>query len=149
VEPPSDQDPKPQNRFENFDLADISKATPPDLPPRRSAIITTAAVVLIVEGLAWGIAGVALASAGLTLGGLSERATTILGVCIGVVLVVAAVGVFTLRPWARIVGIAIGILGVVGAALRVSGGLSTLSTLVVNAFVIYALAVSGSSFRRR
>jgi hypothetical protein len=149
LEPPSDQDPKPQNRFENFDLADIGRASPPALPPRRSAVVTTAGVVLLVEGLAWAIAGVALASAGSTLGGLSSGATTTLGVVVGVVLVVVAIGVFMLRPWGWIVGIAIGILGVLGAAFRVSGGLSTLSTLVVNAFVIYALAVSRPSFRRR
>lgn len=148
MEPPEEREPEPQNRFERYD---VTVPTPAAGPARRSAIVTTAGVVLVVQGLAWGIAGIALKASGLRLAGtsLSAGATMGLGLVVAAVFLATAAGIFLLRPWARGLGIAIGALGLIAGLFRVSGGFSTLSTLVVNAFVIYALAVSGPLFRRR
>jgi hypothetical protein len=125
-----------RSRFEDFEI-------PEPAPARirsRSPSVTTAAVVLLVSALLNVLAAAVFHPGGgatafyLTLGGVQ---------LVGGVLVLAR------QPAGRWLGIALGVVGIgVGIAIVSGSSINGLITILLNGFVIYALAAFGSAFRR-
>jgi prepilin signal peptidase PulO-like enzyme (type II secretory pathway) len=138
----------PGSRFEDLTNFEV----PVDAVARghRTAILITAAVVLFAGAL-FAVLYVVL----LLPFASSEKGSSVSGALVGFLLVygslqaVAGVLVLLLRQSGRWLGI---ILAVVGIGLGISRASSTpasgLVTILLNAFVIYALASSGPAFRR-
>lgn len=138
--PPEGDEPR-RSRFE--DLSDI-QVPPPTArrDARRPAIVTTAAAVLFVSALMNGIAAALLSPAGATL--------WLMG-CLAVAQLATAAMAVLLVPIGRPVGILVGAIGIaVGLSVAIDGATTSgLITMGLNGFVVYALAASGPSFRRR
>ena len=136
--PPGDRPPY-SNRFEDYR---IEVPTPQAAPnARRPAIVTTAAIVLLVAGLL-GILYVVVFPHG---EGAVIWPYLLLGLCqvVGAALVVLGL------PAGRTLGFALGALGIVLGLVRATeDATSGLMTMALNGFVIYALAAGGPAFRR-
>ncbi len=150
VPPGSDAPPK-YSKYERFD---IPVPVPAKGPRRRPPVVTTAAVVLLVSAVfyALGVALLELAGgSGNKLAGVqlspSASATIFLG--LGALQAIAGILVLMLRPVGRSLGIVLAVVGIVLALLgAASDAVNTLLSLLLNGFVIYALATSRSSFDR-
>ena len=138
----------PGSRFEdltNFEVPVDAVAT-----GHRTAILITAAVVLFAGAL-FAVLYVAL----LLPFASSEKGSSASGALVGLLLVygslqaVAGVLVLLLRQSGRWLGIVLAVVGIgLGIARASSTPASGLVTILLNAFVIYALASSGPAFRR-
>ena len=138
----------PGSRFEdltNFEVPVDAVAT-----GHRTAILITAAVVLFAGAL-FAVLYVVL----LLPFASSEKGSSVSGALVGFLLVygllqaVAGVLVVLLRQSGRWLGIVLAVVGVgLGIARASSTPASGLVTILLNAFVIYALASSGPAFRR-
>jgi hypothetical protein len=136
------------SRFEdltNFEVPVDAVAT-----GHRTAILITAAVVLFAGAL-FAVLYVVL----LLPFASSEKGSSVSGVLVGFLLVygslqaVAGVLVLLLRQGGRWLGIVLAVVGIgLGIARASSTPASGLVTILLNAFVIYALASSGPAFRR-
>jgi hypothetical protein len=157
-------------------------AAPPPAPPAtagaRSGLITAAGITLIVLGaltLLLGLfllLGVALfaGSAGSVpteaeVPGVGGMLGAFAGIFLVLLLIVIAFGglqlfsgikVLSGRPWARVTGIVVGVIGAIfalaGLGGQDSGGGSIVISLALaaaNAFVVFALATGGAWFRDR
>ena len=138
----------PGSRFEdltNFEVPVDAVAT-----GHRTAILITAAVVLFAGAL-FAVLYVVL----LLPFASSEKGSSASGALVGLLLVygslqaVAGVLVLLLRQSGRWLGIVLAVVGIgLGIARASSTPASGLVTILLNAFVIYALASSGPAFRR-
>ncbi|MDP9299898.1 MAG: hypothetical protein M3P43_03240 [Actinomycetota bacterium] len=138
----------PGSRFEdltNFEVPVDGVAT-----GHRTAILITAAVVLFAGAL-FAVLYVVL----LLPFASSDKGSSVSGVLVGFLLVygslqaVAGVLVVLLHQSGRWLGIALAIVGIgLGVARASSTPASGLITILLNGFVIYALASSGPAFRR-
>ena len=142
---PNPEDPEQmpgRSRYEDFDLAELQaeQRRAPRPPGRRTPTITVAAVVLAVSGLQPLL---------LVLAFHPQGATAVAVTVWGVLCIVTAALVVTLRPIGRPLGIVVGSIGVViGVATARSSPVNGLIGIALTGFVIYACAVSGPSFRR-
>jgi hypothetical protein len=116
----------------------------------RTAILITAAVVLFAGAL-FAVLYVVL----LLPFASSEKGSSVSGALVGFLLVYgslqAVAGVLVLLLWqsGRWLGIVLAVVGIgLGIARASSTPASGLVTILLNAFVIYALASSGPAFRR-
>jgi hypothetical protein len=131
-------EPEPSRRasFEDFE-------TPTPTPVSRggrTGILITAAVVLAVSGLL-NLLFILLFR--------PEGGTVALYVVFGVLSLVAAAAVIVRHPVGRVLGVAIAAAGIILAVTRASDdAVAALLSIALNAFVLYALGVSGPSFRR-
>jgi hypothetical protein len=138
----------PGSRFEdltNFEVPVDAVAT-----GHRTAILITAAVVLFAGAL-FAVLYVVL----LLPFASSEKGSSVSGALVAFLLVygslqaVAGVLVLLLRQSGRWLGILLAVVGIgLGIARASSTPASGLVTILLNAFVIYALASSGPAFRR-
>jgi hypothetical protein len=138
----------PGSRFEdlsNFEVPVDAVAT-----GHRTAILITAAAVLFAGAL-FAVLYVVL----LLPFASSEKGSSVSGALVGFLLVygslqaVAGVLVLLLRQSGRWLGIVLAVVGIgLGIARASSTPASGLVTILLNAFVIYALASSGPAFRR-
>ena len=134
------------------DLSDLEVHTQRDAVAtgRRTAIVTTAAVVLFAGALFAILYVVLLApfassSATVTISG----GTIAVLIAYGAAQAVAGVLVVLLVPAGRWVGIVVAVVGIVlGLVRAASTPASGFVSILLSAFVIYALASSGPSFRR-
>ncbi len=127
---------EPREGFENFEV-------PEPMPAKRGSrtpTLITAAVVLVVAGLLNLLVVAAFDVSGsrvfvhLTLGGVQIA---------GAALVLAR------QPVGRVLGVVLGILGIgLGIAGASGDAVSALMAVLLNAYVVYAMAVSGPAFRR-
>ncbi len=132
-----EQAPGGRSRYEDYDI-EVPK--PMASPRRRTPTVTVAAIVIGISGLLN-----LLAVFGFRVGG---GIATVL-VVLGVAQLVGATLVFLLQPVGRILGFALGGVGIVIGVLQArTSPADGLVTLGLNGYVIYAMAVSGSSFRR-
>jgi hypothetical protein len=138
----------PGSRFE--DLADLEVPRDAVVTGRRTPILITAAVVLSAGAL-FAVLYVVL----LLPFASSDRASSVSGVLVGFLLAygalqaVAGALVLLLRQNGRWLGIVLAIVGIgLGIARASSTPASGLVTILLNGFVIYALASSGPAFRR-
>ena len=150
TEPPGSGSASPPSgsRFEdltNFEVPVDAVAT-----GDRTAILITAAVVLFAGAL-FAVLYVVL----LLPFASSEKGSSVSGALVGFLLVygslqaVAGVLVLLLRQSGRWLGIVLAVVGIgLGIARASSTPASGLVTILLNAFVIYALASSGPAFRR-
>jgi hypothetical protein len=145
-------EPQEPRRSSFEDLSDLELHTRKDAVAtgRRTAILTTAVVVLFAGSLfavLYVVLLVPFASSSGT-ASISGGAIAVL-VAYGVAQALAAVLVLLLIPAGRWLGIVVGIAGVVlGLVRATSTPASGLVSILLSAFVIYALASSGPSFRR-
>ena len=138
----------PGSRFEdltNFEVPSDAVAT-----GHRTAILVTGAVVLFAGAL-FAVLYVVL----LLPFASSEKGSSVSGALVGFLLVygslqaVAGVLVLLLRQSGRWLGIVLAVVGIgLGIARASSTPASGFVTILLNAFVIYALASSGPAFRR-
>jgi len=151
-------DPEAVARFERLPAPDtaggVARPRPLVAPrPVRSNLVTTAGGILVALGLAVGVAAVGLIapSDGLDVSGVELSSAAATGVFLGLGVVYVLVGVLVLLrvPAARPLGIVVGVLAlVVGFAQLGSAGANGIPTVVVAAFIVCALGVGGSDFRR-
>ena len=141
-------EPRRQQRSGFEDLSDLEVRSPAETVAtgRRTAILITASVVLF--------AGTVFASLSLVLvarftSGTASGGAIALVIAYGVVQAIAGMLVLLLVPFGRWLGIAVGAVGIVVGAIRASTSPANgLVSILLSAFVIYALASSGPSFRR-
>ena len=130
--------PRGRSRYEDYDIA-----VPQPVTPRgtRTPTVTVAAVVMLFSGLLPLLAVLGFRPSGTIAVGL---------IVLGVAELIGAALVFFLVPIGRIIGFVLGAIGVViGVVTARSSPANGLMTMGLNGYVIYAMAVSGSSFRRR
>jgi hypothetical protein len=138
-EPQERREPAPtgRSRYEDYD---IEVPRPMSTPGSRTPTLTVAAVVLLFSGLLPLLAVLGFRPSGAIAVGL---------IVLGIAELVAAVLVFILNPIGRMLGFVLGAIGIViGFATAGSSPANGLVTVGLNGYVIYAMAVSGSSFRR-
>ncbi len=126
---------------------------PRSRPGTRSNLVTTAGAILLVLGIFVATVAVLVvrASDGLTLVGidLSGSAAAALFVVLAIVYAVAGVLVLLRVPAGRPLGLAVGALALlIGLAQLPSAGFNGIPTVGVAGFILYALGVGGSDFRR-
>lgn len=138
----------PRSRFE--DLTNFEAPVDAVATGHRTAILITAAVVLFAGAL-FAVLYVVL----LLPFASSEKGSSVSGALVVFLLVfgslqaVAGVLVLLLRQSGRWLGIVLAVVGIgLGIARASSTPASGLVTILLNAFVIYALASSGPAFRR-
>jgi hypothetical protein len=138
----------PGSRFE--DLADFEVPVDAVVTGRRTPILITAAVVLFAGAL-FAVLYVVL----LLPFASSDRGSSVPGLLVGFLLVygalqaIAGALVLFLRQGGRWLGIVLAVVGIgLGIARASSTPASGLVTILLNGFVIYALASSGPAFRR-
>ena len=145
----SDETPPRRSSFEDLSDLDIERASTV-ATGGRTAILITAAVVLFA-GAVFALLSVALVATFSSTPGtasISGGAVVFL-LAYGAVQAITGVLVLLLVPAGRWLGILVGIAGIVlGAVLASSAPASGLVSILLSAFVIYALASSGPSFRR-
>jgi hypothetical protein len=125
-----------RSRFEDYEI-------PQPMPARarsRSPSVVTAAVVLLVSALLNVLAAVVFHPSG---------GATAFYLVFGGVQLLAGVLVLARQPAGRWLGISLGVVGIgVGIAIVSGSAINGLVTILLNGFVIYALAAFGSAFRR-
>jgi hypothetical protein len=138
----------PGSRFE--DLSDFEVPVDAVATGQRTPILITAAVVLFAGALFAVLYLVLLLPFA-----SSDRGSSVSAVVVGFLLVygalqaVAGLLVLLLRQSGRWLGIVLGVVGIgLGIARASSTPASGLVTILLNGFVIYALASSGPAFRR-
>ena len=138
----------PGSRFE--DLSDLEVPGDAVATGQRTPILITAAVVLFAGAL-FAVLYVVL----LLPFASSDRGSSVSGVLVGFLVVygalqaLAGVLVLLLRQRGRWLGIVLAVVGIgLGIARASSTPASGLVTILLNGFVIYALASSGPAFRR-
>ena len=138
----------PGSRFE--DLSDFEVPVDAVATGQRTPILITAAVVLFAGALFAVLYLVLLLPFA-----SSDRGSSVSAVVVGFLLVygalqaVAGLLVVLLRQSGRWLGIALGVVGIgLGIARASSTPASGLVTILLNGFVIYALASTGPAFRR-
>ena len=138
----------PGSRFE--DLSDFEVPVDAVAAGHRNPILITAAVVLFAGALFAVLYLVLLLPFA-----SSDRGSSVSPVVVGFLLVygalqaVAGLLVVLLRQSGRWLGIALGVVGIgLGIARASSTPASGLVTILLNGFVIYALASTGPAFRR-
>ena len=139
--PPSEPTPEPPRRssFEDYEIPMPQQASA-QRPLRRPAVLTTAAVVLIVA---------AAINLLFVVGFRPSAGLAALGVVLGVAQAIGAVLILVRHPAGYAVGIALGVVGVVLGLTRAGAdALSALMTIALSGFVIWAVASNRSSFRR-
>jgi len=125
-----------RSRFEDFEIPEPA----PSRMTTRSPSVTTAAVVLVVSALLNILAAVVFHPSG---------GATAFYLTLGGVQLVAGILVLARQPAGRWVGIALGVVGIgVGITIVSGSAINGLITILLNGFVIYALAAFGSAFRR-
>ena len=136
------------SRFE--DLTNFEAPVDAVVTGRRTPIVITAAVVLFAGAL-FAVLYVVL----LLPFASSDRGSSVSGVLVGFLVVygalqaLAGVLVLLLRQRGRWLGIVLAVVGIgIGIARASSTPASGLVTILLNGFVIYALASSGPAFRR-
>ena len=134
---PTEPTPTGRSRYEDFDL---EVPQPTTAPGSRTPTLTVAAVVLGISGLLTVLSVLAFRpTAGFVVGLLALGFSQLVGAAL----------VFFLIPFGRWVGVALGCVGIViGIVNGRSSPANGLVTIGLNGYVIYAMAVSGSSFRR-
>jgi hypothetical protein len=139
-------DPQPARRsFEDLSDLELERASTV-ATGGRTAIVITAAVVLFA-GAVFALLSVVLL-AEFSTASISGAAVAFV-VAYGILEAVTGVLVLLLVPAGRWLGMFLGIAGIVlGGVLASSAPTSGLVSILLNAFVIYALASSGPSFRR-
>jgi hypothetical protein len=116
---------------------------------RRTAILITAVVVLFAGALFAVLYVVLLVPFASSSGASLSGAAIALLIAYGIAQAAAGVLVLLLTPLGRWIGIVVGVAGVVlGLVRAASTPASGLVSILLSAFVIYALASSGPSFRR-
>jgi len=137
-------DPQPARRsFEDLSDLELEHASTV-ATGGRTAIVITAAVVLFA-GAVFALLSVVLVAEFSTVSG---AAVTLL-LAYGILQAVTGVLVLLLVPAGRWLGMFLGIAGIgLGGVLASSAPASGLVSILLSAFVIYALASSGPSFRR-
>jgi len=140
--PPGDSD----GRFGDPSAPGMQVPTPVAGPPRRPGPVTGAAWALIVIGVLTLLAGLFVSGLGIEVGAVAVVMTIVLAIGAGNVL--AGVLVLRLSPIGRVLGFVFAGLGLVGgiAQLGRSAG-SSIITLAVDGFILWALATNGDSFR--
>jgi hypothetical protein len=138
---PEDPAPEPaatgRSHYEDFDF-EVPQATP--APGRRTATLTVAAVVLAFSGLLPLISVIAFSPSG---------GIAIALLVLGVAELFGAALVLLLHPLGRMLGFVLGGVGlVIGLITARSSPANGLVTMGLNGYVIYAMAISGASFRR-
>lgn len=148
-------DPDAVARLERLGATPRSAAAAPLVRPRapRSNLVTTAGAILFVLGLFVGAVAILFIAPGegMELLGAALSASTALIVFLALAALYLLTGVLVLvrHPIGRPLGMVIGVLGLlIGIAQLSSSGLNAIPTVVVGAFLIYALAVAGAEFRR-
>jgi hypothetical protein len=128
--------PSGRSRFEDFEIP-VPAVAP---RPHRPGIVLTAAVVLVISGLLNVLLVVLFKPVG---------AAVVLYLALGAMQLVAGALVVGLVPLGRSLGLVLGGLGIVLGLVRApNDAVSALLSVALNAFVLYALGVSGPSFRR-
>ncbi len=142
------QRPRPSS-FEDLSDLDVHAQRDAVATGQRTAILITASVVLLAGAL------FAILYVVLLVPFASSDTSTISGGAVAVLIAygigqaVAGVLVLMLVPFGRWLGIVVGIVGIVlGLVRATSTPASGLVSVLLSAFVIYALASSGPSFRR-
>jgi len=116
---------------------------------RRTAILITAAAVLFAGALFAVLYVVLLVPFASSSGARISGGTVALLLAYGIAQAFAGVMVLLLVPAGRWIGIGVGLVGIVlGIVRATSTPASGLVSILLSAFVIYALASSGPSFRR-
>jgi hypothetical protein len=152
VDPEFDPPTEPRrSSFEDLSNLDVPVPANAVVTGRRTPTLITATVVLFAGAVFAALYLVLL----LPFASSSERASTVSGgvvaflVVYGIAQVIAGVLVLMLRTAGRWLGIAIAIVGIALGVIRASStATSGLVSILLNAFVIYALASNGPSFRR-
>jgi hypothetical protein len=143
---------QPEPRRSSFeDLSDLDAHVRSSAVPtgRRTAILITATVVLFAGALFAVLYVVLLVPFASSSGASISGGAIVFLITYGVAQVVAAVLVLLLLPAGRWFGILVGVIGIVlGLVRATSTPASGLVSILLSAFVIYALASSGPSFRR-
>ena len=133
----SEPQPTGRSRYEDYD---IEVPQPVSSPGSRTPTVTVAAVVLLFSGLLPLLA---------VLGFRPSGTIAIALVVLGIAELAGAALVFLLHPVGRILGFVLGAVGIViGLLTAGKSPANGLVTVGLNGYVIYAMAVSGSSFRR-
>ncbi len=143
------QQPRPSS-FEDLSDLEIHAQRDAVSTGQRTAILITASVVLLAGAL-FAILYVLLLVPFASSSGTSTISGGAVAVLIayGIGQAVAGVLVLMLVPFGRWLGIAVGIVGIVlGLVRATSAPASGLVSILLSAFVIYALASNGPSFRR-
>jgi hypothetical protein len=142
------QRPRPSS-FEDLSDLDVHAQRDAVATGQRTAILITASVVLLAGAL------FAILYVVLLVPFASSDTSTVSGGAVAVLIAygigqaVAGVLVLMLVPFGRWLGIVVGIVGIVlGLVRATSTPASGLVSVLLSAFVIYALASSGPSFRR-
>ena len=148
TEPPSE--PRATSSFERFEIPQPAPAA----TRRRPAIVTTAAIVLLVSGLLNGLYVVLFLSASSSPELAGVRLST--GFVGGALLllaasrILAATLIFLLRPFGRGLGLALAVLGLAMGLVDAAGNaMNGLMTMAGYGFVIYALVAGKPAFDRR
>ena len=138
-EPEEQPEPAPTGRSHYEDL-DFEIPQPILAPGGRTPTVTVAGVVLVFSGLLPLLA---------VLGFRPSGSLVVVLVVLGVAELIGATLVLLLHPLGRVLGFVLGCVGlVIGLATARSSPANGLVTMGLNGYVIYAMAVSGSSFRR-
>jgi hypothetical protein len=138
---PEDPAPEPpptgRSHYEDLDF-EVPQATP--APGRRTPTLTVAAVVLLFSGLLPLVSVLAFRPGG---------GATIALIVLGIAELLGAALVLLLYPFGRMLGFALGGVGlVIGLLTARTSPANGLVTMGLNGYVIYAMAISGASFRR-
>jgi hypothetical protein len=144
-------DPQPPRRASFEDLSDLdAHAAETVATGRRTAILITASVVLLAGALFAVLYVVLLVPFASSSGPSTISGTSVaLLIAYGFAQAVAGILVLMLLPIGRWIGITVGVVGIVLGLIRAaSTPASGLVSILLSAFVIYALAASGPSFRR-
>jgi hypothetical protein len=138
-EPEERPEPAPTGRSHYEDL-DFEVPEAAVAPGTRTPTVTVAAIVLGFSGLLPILAVIGFRPSGGLAVGL---------IVLGLVELLGAALVFLLHPIGRVLGFVLGGVGIViGLLTARSSPADGLVTMGLNGYVIYAMAVSGSSFRR-
>jgi hypothetical protein len=137
---PEDRAPEPpstgRSHYEDLDF-EVPQATP--APGRRTPTLTVAGVVLVFSGVLPLVSVLAFSP---------ESGVAIALIVLGVAELLGAALVLLLQPIGRVLGFVLGCVGIViGLVTARSSPANGLVTMGLNGYVIYAMAISGASFR--
>jgi hypothetical protein len=144
-------EPRPtRSSFEDLSDLDAHVRSNAVATGRRTAILITAVVVLFAGALFAVLYVVLLVPFASSSGTSISGGAIALLIAYGIAQAFAGVLVLLLVPAGRWIGIGVGLVGIVlGLVRATSTPASGLVSILLSAFVIYALASSGPSFRRR